>query len=145
MESLVISTPARLHFGLIDMNGKIGRIDGGVGLALDSPHTLIEAKKANDIRVECKDEPEMIDRIVEALEAVRERYGLGGVDLNVKERPLPHVGLGSATQALVGAAAGSPVALASARCSFSLFPIWGASSRPPVGRAQLSVLPVLRF
>ena len=46
MESLVISTPARLHFGLIDMNGKIGRIDGGVGLALDSPHTLIEAKKA---------------------------------------------------------------------------------------------------
>ena len=104
MESLVISTPARLHFGLIDMNGKIGRIDGGVGLALDSPHTLIEAKKANDIRVECKDEPEMIDRIVEALEAVRERYGLGGVDLNVKERPLPHVGLGSATQALVGAA-----------------------------------------
>lgn len=104
MESLVLSTPARVHFGLIDMNGEIGRIDGGVGLALDSPHTLIEAKKSDDITVDCKDEPEMIPRIVEALTTVREHYDLGGIDLNVKERPLPHVGLGSATQALVGAA-----------------------------------------
>lgn len=104
MDSLVISTPARLHFGLIDMNGQIGRIDGGVGLALDSPHTLIEAKKEDDIKVECKDDPEMIDRIEVALKEVREYYDLGGIDLNVRARPLPHVGLGSATQTLVGAA-----------------------------------------
>ena len=29
IERVVISTPARLHFGLIDMNGEIVRIDGG--------------------------------------------------------------------------------------------------------------------
>ena len=104
MDSLVLRTPARLHFGLIDMNGEIGRIDGGVGLALDSPQTLIEAKKSNGITVACKEEPEMIPRIAEALTAVSEHYDLGGIDLNVRERPLPHVGLGSATQALVGAA-----------------------------------------
>ena len=33
MEHIVLNTPSRLHFGLIDMNGEIGRIDGGVGLA----------------------------------------------------------------------------------------------------------------
>ena len=67
MDSLVLRTPARLHFGLIDMNGEIGRIDGGVGLALDSPQTLIEAKKSNGITASCMEEPEMVPRIVEAL------------------------------------------------------------------------------
>ncbi|HQO78947.1 MAG TPA: hypothetical protein PLG17_10610 [Thermodesulfobacteriota bacterium] len=29
MNRIVLDSPARLHFGLIDMNGEIGRIDGG--------------------------------------------------------------------------------------------------------------------
>lgn len=104
MNRIVLSTPARLHFGLIDMNGEIGRIDGGIGLSLQSPHTLIEAVKSEDIQAECKDEPEIIPRVVEAVQKVCKRYQLGGAYINVKERPLPHVGLGSATQTLVGAA-----------------------------------------
>ena len=104
MERLVISTPSRLHFGLIDMNGEIGRIDGGVGLSLDYPHTIIEAKKGGGIQAECREEPAMVGRLETALEAVRKAYGLGGVDLDIRARPLPHVGLGSATQTLVGAA-----------------------------------------
>jgi len=86
------------------MNGEIGRIDGGVGLALASPHTKIEAKKADKITAECKSEPAMIQRIVNALSAVQRQFDLGGIHLDVLERPLPHVGMGSATQALVGAA-----------------------------------------
>ena len=104
MNRIVLSTPARVHFGLLDMNGEIGRIDGGIGLSLESPHTLIEATKANDIQAKCKDEPEIIPRVVEAVQKVCDRYNLGGAHVNVKERPLPHVGLGSATQTLVGAA-----------------------------------------
>ena len=30
MKRVVLSTPARLHFGLVDMNGELGRIDGGI-------------------------------------------------------------------------------------------------------------------
>jgi beta-ribofuranosylaminobenzene 5'-phosphate synthase len=86
------------------MNGEIGRIDGGVGLAVESPHTVIEATPSNAIRVDCRDEPEIVGRVVEALENVCTAYGLNGAYVNVKERPLPHVGLGSATQTLVGAA-----------------------------------------
>ena len=104
MDKVIVSTPARLHFGLVDLNGEIGRIDGGVGLALQSPHTLIEAERADEITVECRDEPEITDRVVAALDAVREHIGTGGGRINIRERPLAHVGLGSATQTLLGAA-----------------------------------------
>jgi beta-ribofuranosylaminobenzene 5'-phosphate synthase len=104
LNRVILSTPARLHFGLLDLNGEIGRIDGGVGLALESPHTLIEAEKADRVTAECREEPEIVGRIVNALEAVREHLGIGGAHINVRERPLAHVGMGSATQTLLGAA-----------------------------------------
>ena len=104
MKRVIVTTPARLHFGLIDMNGEIGRIDGGVGLAVQSPHTVIEAHPSNAIEVDCPDEPEIVDRVKNAIENVCTTYGLDGATVNIKERPLPHVGLGSATQTLVGAA-----------------------------------------
>ncbi|MDG6251663.1 chorismate pyruvate-lyase family protein, partial [Methanocalculus sp.] len=35
---VIVDTPSRLHIGLIDLNGSIGRVDGGVGITLDRPH-----------------------------------------------------------------------------------------------------------
>ncbi len=29
---ITITTPSRLHFGLIDLNGELGRINGGIGI-----------------------------------------------------------------------------------------------------------------
>lgn len=104
MKRLVVNTPARLHFGLIDMNGELGRIDGGIGLALESPHTQIEVEKAEDVRVECKIEPEIVDRLYHAVTSICEHYNLPGAHVKILERPLAHLGLGSATQTLVGAA-----------------------------------------
>jgi beta-ribofuranosylaminobenzene 5'-phosphate synthase len=106
MEQIVIKTPSRLHFGLVDMNGEIGRIDGGIGLALEAPHTTVEVKKSDKIQVECESEPEIIDRLETAIKNVCDHYGLPGAYINVLERPLPHVGLGSATQTFLGAAHG---------------------------------------
>lgn len=104
MERIVVNTPARLHFGLIDMNGESGRIDGGVGLAIESPHTSVEASKSDNIKVECRDEPEIEERLEIAVKAICDHYQLPGASINVLKRPLPHVGLGSATQLFVGAA-----------------------------------------
>ena len=104
MERVVINTPARLHFGLIDMNGEAGRIDGGVGLALESPHTCVEVKRSDKIEVECQDEPEISERLEGGVKAVCRHFGFPGAYVNVTERPLPHVGLGSATQLFVGMA-----------------------------------------
>ena len=35
-----VSAPARLHFGLIDLSGDHGRIDGGAGVAIESPRVV---------------------------------------------------------------------------------------------------------
>jgi beta-ribofuranosylaminobenzene 5'-phosphate synthase len=40
---LIIETPSRLHVTLIDLNGRYGRIDGGVGITTRSPRLLLEA------------------------------------------------------------------------------------------------------
>jgi beta-ribofuranosylaminobenzene 5'-phosphate synthase len=103
VDRVVIQTPARLHFGLIDMNGQIGRIDGGVGLALESPHTVIEARRADGIQAECASEPGMVDRLSASVKVVCDGFQLPGARVSVLERSLPHMGLGSATQTLVGA------------------------------------------
>jgi beta-ribofuranosylaminobenzene 5'-phosphate synthase len=104
MNNLTIRTPSRLHFGLLDMNGEIGRIDGGVGLALDAPHTLMALAKANTVVASYESDPEVLERLHTAAETVCRHYGLPGVKIDILGRPLAHVGLGSATQTLVGAA-----------------------------------------
>lgn len=106
MEHIVLKTPSRLHCGLLDMNGEIGRIDGGIGLALESPHTTVEVKKSDKILVECESEPQIIGLLKTAIKNLCDHYGLPGAHVNVLERPLPHVGLGSATQTFLGAAHG---------------------------------------
>ena len=103
MNRIVIQTPSRLHIGLLDLNGEIGRIDGGIGLALETPHTSVEAIKANEVKVECASEPAIEGRLLTATKAVCDHYKLPGARINVLRRPFPHVGLGSATQTLVGA------------------------------------------
>ena len=102
MNRVVIQTPARLHIGLLDLNGEIGRIDGGLGLALESPHTTVEAVRADCIEVECPAEPEIEKRLHAAVKTVCDRFEFPGARVKVLDRPLPHVGLGSATQTLVG-------------------------------------------
>ena len=47
-----VETPCRLHFSLIDMNGRIGRVDGSVGLALSYPNVIVEAQPSSGLQVE---------------------------------------------------------------------------------------------
>ena len=46
-----VKTPSRLHFSLIDMNGRLGRVDGSLGLALNHPNVVLEASKSEEIEV----------------------------------------------------------------------------------------------
>ena len=43
-----IRSPSRLHLSLIDLNGSLGRIDGGFGFALDTPNFVIEFNDCDD-------------------------------------------------------------------------------------------------
>jgi beta-ribofuranosylaminobenzene 5'-phosphate synthase len=104
MDQIKVNTPARLHFGLLDMNGALGRIDGGIGLALGNPASRIAAAKSSEVTVTCADVPAMCARVKSAVTAVCEAFDLPGAAVVVESQPLPHVGLGSSTQILVGCA-----------------------------------------
>jgi beta-ribofuranosylaminobenzene 5'-phosphate synthase len=64
-----ITSPSRLHFALIDLNAELGRVDGGIGVALNEPSLAIEVS-AVDKAVEREENPEAV---VPVLKRIRSR------------------------------------------------------------------------
>ncbi|HJH32365.1 MAG TPA: beta-ribofuranosylaminobenzene 5'-phosphate synthase [Methanosarcinaceae archaeon] len=95
-----IISPSRLHLTLIDLNAGIGRVDGSVGITLDSPHICISAEKADSIEVIGKSH--LSDRMLAAAEAVMPDSC--GIRITIEEDMPDHVGLGSGTQSALCAA-----------------------------------------
>jgi beta-ribofuranosylaminobenzene 5'-phosphate synthase len=96
-----ITTPCRLHITLIDMNGEIGRMDGGAGLTLSSPNVKITAEEAEGIQIEGLHE--FADKMKRAAEVLLPEGR--GIKINVEELIPSHVGFGSGTQSALAAAA----------------------------------------
>jgi beta-RFAP synthase len=90
-----VEAPARLHFGMLDLRGDLGRRFGGIGAAAPAPSLLLEATAASDLRAEGPD----ADR---ALEFARRSAAFHGRALGARlrlHRVIPaHAGLGSGTQ-----------------------------------------------
>ncbi len=90
-----VKTPARLHLGLIDLNGDLGRIFGGLGVAIDHPNVVLEAEKSQALAVSGK-KVELTRRLATNF---LEAYGLKEKVTIYVEQAIPeHVGLGSGTQ-----------------------------------------------
>lgn len=100
---LQIKTPCRLHATLIDMNGSIGRIDGGVGFTLSNPSWKIDFETSGSPQLKL-DIPNGVDGrdIAELVSGILKRLGSSpenaGISINVREIVPRHVGLGSKTQ-----------------------------------------------
>ena len=103
-----VEAPARLHFGVLDLRGDLGRRFGGIGAAVPAPSLLLEARPAAELKAEGPD-------AARALEFARRFARHHGMDLRlhfcVHRSIPPHAGLGSGTQ----------LALAVARASAELF------------------------
>lgn len=93
-----IKTPSRLHLTLIDLNGSIGRVDGGVGITLAEPFIEITAEKSNAVKV--TGEPDLKERMKKTCEALAPGKG---VTVKMKKAYWNHIGLGSGTQAALAA------------------------------------------
>ena len=79
---LSISTPSRLHFGIVDMRGDMGRIHGSVGVSIEKPRLVIDISGSS--------ETEIIgarsSRAYEIVETLRRTYDIqSGVTLNIHE------------------------------------------------------------
>jgi beta-ribofuranosylaminobenzene 5'-phosphate synthase len=97
---VVIQTPSRIHLTLTDLTGQSGRVDGGIGIALDEPNILLEAEKSDELSVK----GDHAERAKSAAKAVMEKFGLGAAKIVVRSGYKLHVGLGGGTQ--LGIAAG---------------------------------------
>lgn len=93
-DAVFVEAPARLHFGVLDLHGGLGRRFGGLGAAIPTPSLLIEATRSDRIEAQGPD----ADRALEQAELVRERLGTGGALFRVHRAIPPHAGLGSGTQ-----------------------------------------------
>ncbi len=90
-----VKTPARLHFGLIDLNGDLGRLFGGLGVGIGQPNVVLEAQPAEKLLVT----GEKAEQVKTLAKRFFETYGLkAGASINVKQAIPEHSGLGSGTQ-----------------------------------------------
>jgi beta-ribofuranosylaminobenzene 5'-phosphate synthase len=93
--SIFVEAPARLHFGVLDLSGRLGRCFGGLGAAIPSPSLLIEAVPSDRVSAEGPD----ADRASEFASRFLTHTGVpAGVHLHIHRAIPSHSGLGSGTQ-----------------------------------------------
>lgn len=98
--TLWLRTTSRLAFGLIDLNGEIGRVEGGLGLAIENPCVQLRARRAAGVTFGgAVSLSSGTRRKFEAMcQVFRDRHGTQGVDLTIEQTIPDHSGLGSGTQ-----------------------------------------------
>lgn len=93
--AVFVEAPARLHFGVLDLRGDLGRRFGGIGAAVPAPSLLLEARPAAELVAKGPD-------AARTLEFAKRFAAHHGLDLRLHfclHRSIPaHAGLGSGTQ-----------------------------------------------
>jgi beta-ribofuranosylaminobenzene 5'-phosphate synthase len=99
MTRVVIEAPARLHFGMLDLSGTLGRRFGGIGAAVPAPSLELSAWAAPTLTAEGP--PADAERVLAFARRFVEHYALAngqGAHFRI-DRVIPaHHGLGSGTQ-----------------------------------------------
>lgn len=100
---LSVVAPARLHLGFVDLNGRLGRRFGSLGLALEQPYTQIMLRRAKQFSSVGPDSERALNYATRLLKQL---------DLSepleiIVERAIPaHSGLGSGTQLALAVGSG---------------------------------------
>jgi beta-RFAP synthase len=93
--TVFVEAAGRLHFGVLDLRGSLGRWFGGVGAAAPGPDLLISASASPTLRVE----GEEAERAGGFARCFLSQYGIkAGAHITVHRALPPHAGLGSGTQ-----------------------------------------------
>ena len=94
---MFVEAPARLHFGMLDLRGALGRRFGGIGAAVPNPSLLLEASRADTLSA--VGPSPAANRAVQFARRVLAHHGIeAGVRLHIHSAIPAHAGLGSGTQ-----------------------------------------------
>jgi beta-ribofuranosylaminobenzene 5'-phosphate synthase len=133
-EAVFVEAPARLHFGVLDLRGALGRWFGGIGAAAPAPTLLVSASPAESLVVEgddCQRASEFARRMLDHVGASQ------GASLGARvrvHRALPaHAGLGSGTQLALAIARALAEAHGEERTAPELARIMGRAKRSAIG------------
>lgn len=124
-----IEAPARLHFGMLDLRGSLGRRFGGIGAGMFDPSLVLDVERAERVEVEGAE----AHRAAEFAQRYLESQGIrAGARIMIRHAIPEHAGLGSGTQ----------LALSVARGIAELYdrPTSAASLAAAVGRARRSAI-----
>ena len=95
VERVRVRAPARLHFGVLDLRGMLGRRFGGMGAAVPAPALQLEAERSGGFTASGPDAARALGFARRYAEAV----GLpGGAHILITRAMPAHSGLGSGTQ-----------------------------------------------
>ena len=96
MSGVVVTAPARLHFGMLDPLGFGGRRYGGIGVGVEAPRVVVAVSETRD---EVRASGPQADRAATFARRAVTSFGLGGgVAVDVREAIPAHSGLGSGTK-----------------------------------------------
>ena len=132
--TVTVEAPARLHFGLLDLRGWMGRRFGGIGACAPGVAVRVSVSRAETVEADGDD----AERATEFARRFLAYHGLSGGARIVIDRSIPpHSGLGSGTQ----------LALSVARALAELHDV---ATTPPelarsVGRAKRSAVGTWTF
>jgi beta-ribofuranosylaminobenzene 5'-phosphate synthase len=99
---VVVSAPARLHLGFVDLHGGLGRRFGSLGLAIDGIGVRVRARCAHATTIN-GDGAERVRHVVDLL---RRHFTFeDGIELQIEKSIPAHIGLGSGTQLALAAGA----------------------------------------
>ncbi|GIF67792.1 hypothetical protein Ais01nite_58270 [Asanoa ishikariensis] len=97
-QAVVVSAPARLHIGLLDVGHATSRTFGGIGLMITDPSTQVRVEPADATWVSGADvRPETRELIRQRLGDLMADIGLPPVRVEIISCPPEHVGFGSKT------------------------------------------------
>ncbi|NLA26504.1 MAG: GHMP kinase [Firmicutes bacterium] len=90
-----VRTPARLHLGLLDLSGSLGRKFGGLGVAIQKPNVKLAIYPEKGLVLEGAG----VKQLQELIERFHRHFQLEpGVRVRVTDTIPAHIGLGSGTQ-----------------------------------------------
>jgi beta-ribofuranosylaminobenzene 5'-phosphate synthase len=93
--SVFVEAPARLHFGVLDLRGRLGRSFGGLGAAIPCPSLLLEVAPAPHVAAQGPDAARAADF---ARRFLAHHQLPTGAQITVHRAIPSHTGLGSGTQ-----------------------------------------------
>lgn len=93
--TVFVEAHARLHFGVLDLRGSLGRWFGGIGAAAPAPVVRLSARQTDDLVAEGPD----AERAAEFARRFLAFHRLDtGAHITIEQSLPPHTGLGSGTQ-----------------------------------------------